>query len=42
MSFLLWIVFQIVSTGAFVVWYARKHPSDAMQMFVKWRSFFSK
>lgn len=42
MSFMMWLMFQVMTTAMFMAWYAKKHPSDAMQMFMKWRSMFSK
>lgn len=42
MSFMLWLMFQIVTTAMLVAWYAKKHPSDAMQMFMKFRSMLSR
>jgi len=42
LSFIMWLAFQAVTTAMCVAWYAKKHPSDAKEMFMKWRSFFSK
>ena len=42
MAFMTWVMFQVLSFVAFMVWYWKKHPSDAMKMMMKWRSFLMK
>ncbi len=42
MNFMFWMLMQVMTTAMFMAWYAKRHPSDAMQMFMKWRSMFSK
>lgn len=42
MGFMFWLLLQVVTTGMFFMWYAKRHPSDAMRMFMTWRRFFSK
>lgn len=39
---IVWLTYQVVRTAAFFIWYARKHPSEAREMFMRWRKFFSK
>ena len=41
-SWIVWLIYQVVTTAAFFVWYAKKHPSEAKEMFMRWRNFFSK
>lgn len=36
----IWLLYQLVTTALFYVWYARKHPAEAREMFRKWRRFF--
>lgn len=38
MGFGTFMFLQVVSMAMFMAWYARRHPSDAMQMFMKARA----
>lgn len=38
-TFMFW---QVVSTGLFMAWYAKRHPSDAMQLMMRFRSLFAR
>ena len=42
MSFGMFMFWQVVSTAVFMAWYAKRHPSDAMQMFMRVRRMFSR
>ena len=42
MSFMFWLMMQVGSTGLFMAWYAKKHPAEAMEMYMRWRGMFSK
>lgn len=37
---MLFLIYQVVGTAGFFVWYARKHPREAKEMTMKWRDFF--
>lgn len=41
-SWIVWLTYQVVTTTAFFIWYAKKHPSDAKEMYLWWRKVFSK
>lgn len=41
-EFLMWVMFQVVTTMLLFKWYARTHPVEAAMMVEKWKGLFSK
>lgn len=41
-EFLMWVMFQVVTTMLLFKWYARMHPVEAAMMVEKWKGMFSK
>jgi len=42
MSFMMWLMFQVMTTAAMFMWYAKRHPMEAAMMVEKWKGMFSK
>ncbi len=38
--FAAWVLFQVVSTVWFIIWYRKTHPEHAQKMLRKWKNYF--
>lgn len=41
-EFLMWVMFQVVTTVLLFKWYAVRHPAEAAMMVEKWKGMFSR